>query len=1013
MLFGHYLALVLAWLACGTQYEPDADLTGRDLSGRDLSDKDLTNALLVDANLSEVDLTNAILTGADLSGADLSDAVLTGTDLSDADLENAILNGLDLTDTTLTGADLTGAQMDGVDLSGMDLSDIELTGADLTDADLNGANLNYGGPDGLDMGAISLQGADLSEADLSYLILTDSNLSGANLHGANLFKTVLDGVSLSGADLGDVDLAGRDLTGWNLAGASLQGANLSGADLSGLDLSDVELAGANMAAANLSGVDLSGKDLRDWTLSRANLTGANLTGANLSGMDLTDLTLIRTDLSNADLSKAILEGQNLTSTLLYGANLQGANLREITLGSGSLVLSSEVGRTNMLSWSSADGAEILMTGSEVDETDERGPGTMIRQWDISTGEMLSEEIIPLYSSLSCSPDATRIAGINEEGISIWYAADGKIRSYGPVESDEYPYTFTYFHWAPDNQHVVMLQSFQDTVLLIDSASDAEPVALSFPGMDQFPWSIWSPDSRYLGVRTDTGYRVWDWKDSPDEPLWDYTSLSDDIGYASWDITDSHLAMVVETTDIQIQDIESGADVHLISGDDLGSTGGEPEQWGAIVYSPESDRLAANTISQSVVIWDTGSFEIIAQIDEQQGGGVPLEWLDNDTLLLYNYTANRAAIYHIDTGEVNQFLMSDTYWTTYAASESGQYIAFSFGSDDFVDDIFVFNTQSQALDVNLAGADLTGARLNSIDLREANLSDADLSEAALSGINLSGLDLTSTDLESAVFDGGDLSQTNLSGISLNGVQLNGVNLQSADLSQTTLKEAQLESVDLSQSTLAGTDFSGSTITLSSFSGSSLIDTNFLGADMYSIDLSGALLDGTMFERSAISGADLTDIELIWADPIEPFVEKSICGDGVGIATMGSYDPDGEGPHPLVMQQSSGFASDIPDEWKADREHPPQLAACATEESALVQSCQYYYQSGVPSGTIDRYRKSMTIVLYDAQTGEEIASTTQWGSIPDACPWSTYNLYTIYGGLPGFSAFEDWLISFVAP
>jgi uncharacterized protein YjbI with pentapeptide repeats len=150
------------------------------------------------------------------------------------------------------------------------------------------------------------------------------------------------------------------------------------------------------------------------------------------------------------------------------------------------------------------------------------------------------------------------------------------------------------------------------------------------------------------------------------------------------------------------------------------------------------------------------------------------------------------------------------------------------------------TGINAVGMDLAGYDLRNTCWDRSDLRGATMARADLSDAT--------------------FTESTLIQANLDGVVAEGARFNQANIALANLSRADLQNANLLAADLSTAALEGTDLSDA----------NLLGTNLRNALLLNTDLSGANVLNADFTGAVLSGANLTNVEGLTVEQIEPAI-----------------------------------------------------------------------------------------------------------------------------------------------
>ena len=143
-----------------------------------------------------------------------------------------------------------------------------------------------------------------------------------------------------------------------------------------------------------------------------------------------------------------------------------------------------------------------------------------------------------------------------------------------------------------------------------------------------------------------------------------------------------------------------------------------------------------------------------------------------------------------------------------------------------------------------------------------------------------------------------------------------------------------------------------------------------------------------------------------EPIPASIFSQVC-EGTGIPQAAAYQGN---IHPVVLLDSGGhiheWSKDMPTEWVTTKEET-QLVACLERKANEIETCQY---EDAPS--ITRYRYTLDVVLREAKTGEIVASTTLYGSLPRPCEQTEeYELTVLKGSDVSSEQLQEWLEEYV--
>jgi hypothetical protein len=154
-------------------------------------------------------------------------------------------------------------------------------------------------------------------------------------------------------------------------------------------------------------------------------------------------------------------------------------------------------------------------------------------------------------------------------------------------------------------------------------------------------------------------------------------------------------------------------------------------------------------------------------------------------------------------------------------------------------------------------------------------------------------------------------------------------------------------------------------------------------------------------TACSGEGQADVDVEPTEaPLTIWEYERVCRQGT-IERAASYDPAGEGVHPIVIferapdntnsyNELSNITLNLPEPWVVDYEGDPttvELVACIDQtDEEFVETCEYEDDEESGDDTVYKlnvYNASYEVTVYTATTGEELGSATI-DSTYEECP-----------------------------
>jgi WD40 repeat protein len=132
-------------------------------------------------------------------------------------------------------------------------------------------------------------------------------------------------------------------------------------------------------------------------------------------------------------------------------------------------------------------------------------------------------------------------------------------------------------------------------------------------------------------------------------------------------------------------------------------------------------------------------------------------------------------------------------------------------------------------------------------------------------------------------------------------------------------------------------------------------------------------------------------------------------GQGVPLAGAYDPNGPGPHHVVILTTSGteyndWNEDLPFGWSPSSLSEIELVILIAPEQEVSVGSQSY----TGGGDITAYRHTAQAELREARTGKTLAAAEIWGAPPPPFPYAAPSNQTSIGGAHvTHEAIEQWL------
>ena len=320
-------------------------------------------------------------------------------------------------------------------------------------------------------------------------------------------------------------------------------------------------------------------------------------------------------------------------------------------------------------------------------------------------------------------------------------------------------------------------------------------------------------------------------------------------------------------------------------------------------------------------------------------------------------------------------------------------------------------------------------LSFADLSSADLSSADLGGARLSNANLSRADLRKADLYEADLQFADLSEANLSWAHLERADLSDADLSKADLSEAQLPEANLFEANLSDAKLCGANLFSANLSLAQ-----LDQTDFAGAivgwtTFANVDLSGVNgLDSVEHRLSSSVGLDtiyrskgkIPHVFLRGAGIPENFIEymASLVGTGIEFYSLFiSYSTKDQGFADRLhadLQAKGVRCWFAPHDMRGGKKVHEQIdAAIRVHDKLLLLLSPESMASEWVKAEIFKARERETRegkrvlfpirlcsfealrdwVLFDGNTGKDLAREIREYFIPDFSNWKNHDAYKL--------------------
>jgi hypothetical protein len=155
----------------------------------------------------------------------------------------------------------------------------------------------------------------------------------------------------------------------------------------------------------------------------------------------------------------------------------------------------------------------------------------------------------------------------------------------------------------------------------------------------------------------------------------------------------------------------------------------------------------------------------------------------------------------------------------------------------------------------------------------------------------------------------------------------------------------------------------------------------------------------------------DKDNIWARSHKDLNEVAIACTYTDVPAAAVYSNE-SGTHKTILFNTSGslnrWNNDLPVNWISENTSKTELVACiGDEETFTIETCKY---TGGPP--ITRYQHRRVVYIVNAKTGEEIGHEVLFGSVPEACPYTTLKDKTsISGTVVALSEIQNWLAEYV--
>ena len=136
-------------------------------------------------------------------------------------------------------------------------------------------------------------------------------------------------------------------------------------------------------------------------------------------------------------------------------------------------------------------------------------------------------------------------------------------------------------------------------------------------------------------------------------------------------------------------------------------------------------------------------------------------------------------------------------------------------------------------------------------------------------------------------------------------------------------------------------------------------------------------------------------------------------GEGVPETATYNPDIDGPHPIVLLWADGsdhvWNWELPPNWFPTSPDKTELVALLNyEQPVAVETCIYQLT------TVTRYRRDLGVIVREARTGRILTNSTLRGDEPMRCPESLPVYQTrIDGPHVALESVVKWLCPVVQP
>ena len=244
-------------------------------------------------------------------------------------------------------------------------------------------------------------------------------------------------------------------------------------------------------------------------------------------------------------------------------------------------------------------------------------------WDLTSNDRSEIQANGTIAHVAWSPSGRFIAirTYGRPGITIWNTESQTVETEISVSLFSH-IGYPLIDWSP-NEKYIALQAIVNRIAILDASTGR---LVDFAWMEKYTSVVrWSPDGNLLGAGGET-LRIWKIHDRqhPHDPavelVGDLVYERTDGGYPSWHPDSSKIALIDTVYDredpydlsgshAEIWDLASNTTVELPGSVFVAYAW---NKFDAIKWSPDGSKLASISSDGRIVIWNTSSYEIVAE-----------------------------------------------------------------------------------------------------------------------------------------------------------------------------------------------------------------------------------------------------------------------------------------------------------------------------------------------------------------------------------------------------------------